>query len=174
MAENDDSNPGDSPGDLRTKLEAALKTNSDLQSQMATLQGQVLMPTLNERQRRVVVRELGEDKLDLNAENVKAVAEDLGYKLTPEPPPTIPPVTPPTTPQGEQNGQQQEDGQSNEILVSLSEMGAIDQAQYNAIRGNVAPDFDTKMRNTKSREELRALIRSEGHASGLVHEWDDQ
>lgn len=179
MPDNDDST---NTPEIRKKLEDALaqlkerdQQISDRDSQLAALNAKILMPNLNDRQRKVVMRELTDDKLDLTEENVKAVADDLGYNMNPPTPnaPTTP--SDPNTPSS--NGQPDPNADPDnyeEIMVSLATMSAIDQANHNAVAGRVHPDLETEIRNTKSPEELRHLIRTKGPRSGLLHEWDDQ
>jgi hypothetical protein len=165
---NDSTPDPNNPRDLRNQLDAANDRYAKLEEKFTNLQAEALMPTLNARQRRVVMRELTEDKLDLTSDNVKSVADDLGYVLTPTPPPA---TSTSTNGEGDNNPDPQKE---EEIMVSLAEMGRIDRAEYNARRQNVNPDLETKMRNAGTREELRDIVRNEGPSSGIMHEWDDQ
>lgn len=171
------------PKDLRTQLKAALKANADLSSTVQQQGGQIAVlgsgVQLSPRQQRIVLRELAEEKTELTAENIKEVAKELGFAQAP--------ATPPAGQNGDgQQGQQQPaDGQQldpgqqpdavdQDIMVSLNELGAIDQANYHAKRGNVSPDLQAKINQTNNSEELTALLRAEGPRSGIVHEWDTE
>lgn len=174
MAENEN----ETNKELRDKLEKALADLEAANNTVNTMRADSAFQglTVSDRQRKIILRELGEDKLDVTAENVKSVAKDLGFGTPPAPP--TPPAndqqtTPPNPPpNGNGNDQGSPNGSDDEIMVSLSEINVIDRANYNARRGNISPDLDTEMRNAKSPEELTNIIRTKGAASGLVHEWD--
>lgn len=176
MAENDGQETTES---LRGKLEKALAdlaaTNQTLAAERADRAFSGL--EVSDRQRKIILRELSEDKLDITPDNVKSVAKDLGFAQAPPPPPPAGDGQQQPPPNGNGNDQQGNQGQPSvgedgDILVSLNEMNVIDRANYNARRGNISPDLDTEMRNAKSPEELTQIIRTKGAASGLVHEWD--
>lgn len=189
MPDNDNSNQNDDdPKTLRGKLEAALKENNGYKSQIADLQGQVLMPHLNKRQRRSVLRELAEDKLDVNEDNIKDVAKDLGYNMEP--------TAPPTNNDGNQNGDQNQGGDGGEnsnanngegsgdgsgkpdvklppeVVVALEASGYMDIVQQYSDGPSHDLGFEEKMNSAKSPEELDAIIRAEGPRHGIMLETD--
>jgi hypothetical protein len=171
MPENDDAQDGKVPREKYEELLASLKTqteaNEKLRADMAF--GNV---KVSDRQRKIILRELGEDKVDVTAENVAEVAKELGFVTDQAPPP--PPPNGDGTPPPNGDGQGTDDQQDQGIMVSLNEMNVIDRANFHARRGNVSPDLDTEMKNAKSPEELTSIIRTKGPASGLVHEWDTE
>jgi hypothetical protein len=191
MPDNDNSNQNqDDPKDLRTKLEAALKREKDKDKLISNLQGTVLMPNLTERQRRIVLRELSEENKEATADSVKEVATDLGFKM--EGTTTSQNSNQDGQTQGQTQGEGQTDDQNKsggtdgtqdpagsqtelppEVLVALEAMGRMDLVSQYSDRGpDHDVDFETKMNEAKTPEELTAIIRQDGARHGLVHSWD--
>lgn len=190
MPDNDDKPKSDDPKDLRNQLETALKKLNEKDATIAQLQGTVLMPNLSDRQRRIVLRELAEEKKEPTAEAVKEVATDLGFKMEGS---TTTTATTQNGDGGQNNGSQNQnegDGKSGdtttnqdsagsttdlppEVLVALEAMGHMDLVQRYSDRGpDHDLDFESKMKEAKTPEELTAIIRQDGARHGLVHSWD--
>lgn len=177
-AQTDDNNPDD-PKDLRAKLEAALRENSELKTTVSTFtQDKQLREAgfghLSERQRGVVLGELAKEGKELTADNAKAIAGELGFPA--ESPTTTTPTPGVATSPAPVNrtGDGQGNGDAPSVDASLGAFSAMERANQAALAGRVDADVQTKMKEAKSPEELRSIIRQEGPGSGIVHSWDVQ
>lgn len=163
-----------SAGDLRTQLEAEKEKNKQLAATNETYKQKEQLDTLglghlSDRQRRVLIRELKDEGKGLDdATSVASVVTDLGLPAEPPKPPG----------QGNDNGnddgqqQQQQQEEDEEIEGALSAVALMQRAHRMSASTEVKTDFETQMKDTKSKEELRDLIRSKGPRHGIVHEWD--
>lgn len=149
-------------GVMRKKLEDTLTENS-------TLKGQLLIHEsglghLNEKQRRAVVREAQEGGVELTADLLKETAKDLGYDKPAEP-----------KNEGGEGGPVNEGGSTHsteEEVEPLNNIDAIDRATRKATSPVDTGSFEAKIKAAKSAEEVEAIIRTEGHKVGIVHQWD--
>lgn len=185
MADNDGSDDGnengggeetkETPKALRQKLEAANAKNKELAGKLLIHESG--LSHLNPKQIQAVLKMHDEDA-EMTPESLKDVAKELGYTTE--------------APKGNQNeGGNEDEGQQNQqnqngnqngnqnenedgdLVIPLNNMEAIERANRAAQRTTGGEsDFTTKMNAAKSTEELEALIRSEGHKVGIVHEWD--
>lgn len=168
MPEND---TDQDPKDLRAQLEAANKALREEQAKTASYtKDEQLRESgfghLNKLQRSVLMNQAGEG--DLDPEAVKKIATDLGFPLeAPKPSPT---VTDPAPTNGTDPGTAPTPDQ--QVQQSLAGFDAARSANEVALRGNIDPSLETKIREAKSPEELTSLLRKEGHRGGLVHSWD--
>lgn len=168
--------PEDNPKDLRAQLEAANKDKADLTARLNRLELDVKVRDeanlghLSTRQRRTILRELQEDGTEFTPEAAQEVAKELGFSVEPPKPPTEP-----TQQQGEPQPNGQQEPQVNPTVdKSLGAFSAMEQANMSALRGNIDPSLEDEMKKTKTPDELTALIRKKGPASGIVHSWDVQ
>ena len=176
MADNENSNnDNEDPKDLRTKLEAALEREKQLISENTTFKQEQQfrdagLGHLSQRQRRILAREINEEGGEFNAETAMEVAKELGF---PEKK-----VEQQQDGQGQQQqGQQQEqsqgdpqvDGRVNEALNGFQ---VAQTAQAAALRGQTDPSVETAIREAKTPEELRSIIRKRGAGVGIVHSFD--
>lgn len=158
-----------SAGDLRTQLEAEKEKNKQLAARNKAYEQKDKLSDLGfghltDRQRRTLIRDLEEEGKDLDEESVKALAEEHGY-----------PAKPPQQQQQQgQNGdgQQQQQQEEEEPTDALTALSVMQQAARMSSSTTVDASFEDEMRKTKSKEELRDLIRSKGPRHGIVHEWD--
>lgn len=165
---------GQSAGDLRAQLDAEKEKNKQLAARNRAYEQKEQLATLglghlSDRQQRVLIRELEEEGKGLDdATSVASVVTDLGLPAEPPKPP------------GQENGngsgngqqQQQQQEEDEEIEGALSAVALMQRAHRMSANTEVKTDFETQMRNTKSKEELRDLIRTKGPRHGIVHEWD--
>lgn len=159
--------PKESGKELRTKLEGALAKNAELEGRLAVHEAG--LAHLSEKQRKAVIRDVQDDGKELNAETLKAAAKDLGY--TTEAP------KPKSEGEGNEGGNEggeggAGDGTPDPTEEALDGFDAIDRARRQAVPNDDPTSFEHRINNAKSKEEVEALVRKEGHKVGIVHEWD--
>lgn len=170
--------PKETPKALRQKLEAANAKNKELSGKLLIHESG--LSHLKPKQIQAVLKMHDEDK-DMTPDSLKAVAEELGYSTE-----VLKGNSKKEGDEGEgqpnqdgsQNGNQNNNGnqddnlnEDGDLVIPLNNMDAIERANR---RSNTTSDTDfaTKMNSAKSQAEIEALIRSEGHKVGIVHEWD--
>lgn len=163
--EGNEEQPPKGGGELRKKLEETLAKNADLSGKLAIHEAG--LSHLSERQRRAVVRDVQDDEKEVNADTLKAAAKELGYPETK--------VAEKPEGEGEDGGEGAEgeggEGQPNPEEV-LSSFDAIERARRAAVPQSDPTSFESRMKATKSAAEAEALIKTEGHKVGIVHEHD--
>lgn len=167
----------ETPKQLRNKLETTLSENAELKGKL--LIHEAGLGHLSEKQRKAAVRDASESGNELSPELLKASAKELGF---PDAPKTEGENNSNGQEQGNDNGQGdgQGEGQPNPDDVpdptaaeALNSMDAMDQAQRRAASTTVTVgSFQDRMNKAGSAAEVEAMIRSEGHRHGIVHEWD--
>lgn len=201
MSDTPPTNPPDDPAQLRKKLDDALKREKDKDEQLRR-QGVMLtlhdaqLGHLNEAQRNALILSLPQDQ-EANAENLKAVATNLGF---PSAPPSAPPAEPPAgqTPpagEGDQNQPGDTSGQGQpptvdpgtnfltpapgsshpdpRVAASITGLTQQEHAHIMALRGgHDGGNFEEKVKGAKSKEEVLAAIRQFGGNAGLMLDSD--
>lgn len=164
--QNGEEQPPKGGGELRKKLEETLAKNAELEGRLAIHDAG--LSHLTDKQRRAVVRDVQDDGKEVTAETLKAAAKDLGY----------PETKPVEKPEGEGSGEGGEgtngeggEGQPNldEVLTSYD---AVERARRTAVPNDDPTSFESRIKAAKSSAEVEALIKTEGHKVGIVHEHD--
>jgi len=151
---------------LRTKLENALSENATLKAQNMLYEAG--LGHLSAKQRNAVVRDASEDGAEVTVEVLKKSAKELGFPEAPKA------ATETQSTNGKETGAEGETGEASNTAEqeALNSMEAIEQAQRRAVPVIADGSFEQKMAKATSQAEVEALIRSEGHKVGIVHEWD--
>lgn len=160
---------------LRNKLKEA--TNQDknkagevekLQTQIDNLKREKLLSdagygNLSDIKKRALLREL-EPEEEPDVTKVASLAEELGYSASNE-----------TTNNGTKTEEtnEEENVENPEVNSALDALTLVEKANRAAKTGGPnVKDFNQKVKETKTREELRALVQREGHKHGIIHEFD--
>lgn len=161
----------ETPKQLRNKLETTLSENAELKGKLLIYDAG--LGHLTEKQRKAVVRDASESGGEVTADMLKASAKELGFPETLK----TETETPKPGEGGEQNGQGNErndggEGNDADTVDALTSMDAIEQAQRRTVTTAADGSFADKMSKATTQADVEALIRSEGHKVGIVHEWD--
>lgn len=176
----------DDPKDLRAKLEEVIATNKQLTDRVNGYEQREKLTEagfghLNARQQKSLLREMADDGVtEFTPEALEPIVKDLGYPLKAETSTTTTTTTQDAGSNGEQGQQGQGQGNSDDgadtgfdpVAASMRGFDLMQTAQQAAVNGRVSPDLETQMREAKSPDELRAVIRSKGAQSGIVHSFD--
>lgn len=160
----DEGSEGEQPKEtgkqLRTKLEETLAKNANLEAKVLIHESG--LSHLTEKQRQAAIRDVREDGKEVTADTLKAAAKELGFPETP--------VV--EKAEGEGGGEGGEGEGGNAAEDALNSYDAIDRARRAAVPSDDPTSFEFRVKNAKSAAEVEALVRSEGHKVGIVHEHD--
>jgi len=196
MSDTPPANPPDDPAQLRSKLDAALRTNRELT--VANALHESGLGHLNEFQRAALVGSVPKGT-EVTSDFLKTSAGNLGFPMAP--PALTPPATPPTEPPPPGDGDQnqpdpnQPDGQTMpptldpgtnfltpapnsahpdpRVAASISGLTQQEHAHIMGLRGGQdGGTFEEKMGKAKSKEETLAVIRQQGAGVGIMLDSD--
>lgn len=151
---------------MRQKLEDTLADNAKLTAKLMVHEAG--LSHLTEKQRNAAVRDATEDGAELTAESLKKSAKELGFPESPRQ------TVNGNEGEGGSNNGDNADGGNDEEIEPANSMEAIEQAARRTVTVPADGSFEQKMKAAKSTEEVEALIRTEGHKVGIVHEWDTE
>lgn len=171
--ENDEGNEGENEQPkqtagkvMRQKLEDTLTENQALKGKLMVHEAG--LSHLTEKQRNAAIRDATEGDAELTTESLKKSAKELGF-----PEQSKQAANGNESGEGGESGNDAGGGEGDESDPANS-MEAIEQAQRRTVTVPADGSFEQKLRDAKSTQEVEALIRTEGHKVGIVHEWDTE